>query len=318
MIICAIIIVVLVIVILVLCKKLSDAKQMTRQVMSQLEFLEHEYVSLVLIDLKDDTYSSIKVSEQVERLMQSVNTQANFQLQTVMKNTASEDFHKELLEFVDLTTVEERLKGHDVISFDFKGRYNGWCRSSFRWGNEDKKTVLYMVRQIDSDKIIENELRYQLENDSLTGLRNESYGIKDIIKKLDAKVAGMFCVIEMDGFKTLNDKYGNATGDEIIFEVAKCIKESFKETDVMVRRGGARFAVFSVGINDKEDGRFIMKMLENKITEISVVEENISISVGVVFNRPNENNTYETLLENAESCLKTSRELDGVSVAYFD
>lgn len=243
------------------------------------------YLDIITRRIFQTRYSSIRLTNEIAALLQDVNVQANFQLRTVLNKVATEPFREGLVEFADISTVEERLNESDSLAFDFQGMFNGWCRASFVWANKEEKTVMYMVRLIEKDKLIENQLRYKIENDSLTGFRNEEFGVNTIKQMLDNKKPGMFCLIEVDNFKEINDKYGNDIGDNILVEIADCIKESFKEGDVFIRRGGARFAIFSVDVKDKEDGRFIMKMLESMINVMTIIEEQITISSGVVFNR---------------------------------
>jgi diguanylate cyclase (GGDEF)-like protein len=54
-------------------------------------------------------------------------------------------------------------------------------------------------------------------------------------------------VIDIDDFKVLNDSYGHAAGDEILKQIARAMKESVRETDLIARFGGEEFVVVAKG-----------------------------------------------------------------------
>ena len=45
-------------------------------------------------------------------------------------------------------------------------------------------------------------------------------------------------MIDLDGFKRVNDTYGHDAGDKVIIEVAKCIRQFFRNSDIVARWGG--------------------------------------------------------------------------------
>ncbi len=304
--------------ILFLNKKLVEAN---REIVDTKNFYEtflQDYIALVRIDVKNDTYEVIKVLDNVAKLLQETNEQATFQMKTVMEAVVKAEHLEEMLEFVDFSTLPERMKKTKKISLDFYGNFNGWCRAKIAWEDKENQTVLFSVVEIEDDKSKENQLRYLTENDILSGLHNEKFGVERLKKHLAMSDSGMFALVEVDHFKEINDGYGSIIGDQVIVEVANCIIECSREDDILYRRGGARFAIFAKNIKDRQDGRFIMKMLENRISVVQIEDLKITISSGVAFFRTEEGITYEELLKRAESCIATSRAQDGVSVSYYD
>ena len=51
------------------------------------------------------------------------------------------------------------------------------------------------------------------------------------------------CYIDLDDFKTVNDKFGHATGDLVLSIVADSIKKQIRKTDIFARLGGDEFAL---------------------------------------------------------------------------
>lgn len=86
--------------------------------------------------------------------------------------------------------------------------------------------------------------------DPLTGLRNRRYLIDriddDVAQSLDPRSQPgdlLFFMIDLDHFKTVNDRYGHAAGDVVLVEFARRLRRVFRASDHMVRWGGEEFLV---------------------------------------------------------------------------
>jgi len=102
-------------------------------------------------------------------------------------------------------------------------------------------------------KLAEQNLKYQADHDSLTGLRNRASFVRVLDKQIkqrnDAKIAIFF--IDIDRFKSINDSYGHAVGDELLIEFSRRLTKSF-ETAQVARFGGDEFALFLPDVLDRE------------------------------------------------------------------
>ncbi|MCB5202300.1 sensor domain-containing diguanylate cyclase [Neorhizobium sp. T786] len=100
----------------------------------------------------------------------------------------------------------------------------------------------------------ERELRTAAMTDPLTGFYNRTALPKIVDVGLAAAMtsAQTFGVLylDMDGFKSINDKLGHAMGDEVLCEAALRIREVLRAEDVCVRMGGDEFAIFMSGSCD--------------------------------------------------------------------
>lgn len=87
----------------------------------------------------------------------------------------------------------------------------------------------------------------QALSDPLTGLANRGALEKDIAHQwqMAQRYSQHFCVLmlDIDHFKSINDTYGHAVGDEVLREVANSISETTRQTDVTYRYGGEEFVV---------------------------------------------------------------------------
>ncbi len=102
----------------------------------------------------------------------------------------------------------------------------------------------------------EVEARRLAENDALTGLGN----YRMFWRQLDAEVARcrrhaeVFSLVIMDlnGFKAINDEHGHQCGDEALRRVADALRETLRSEDVCCRQGGDEFAVIAVRAEEAE------------------------------------------------------------------
>ncbi|WKY47683.1 GGDEF domain-containing protein [Eubacteriaceae bacterium ES3] len=106
-----------------------------------------------------------------------------------------------------------------------------------------------------------------INTDFLTGLNNRrefDYYLEDWRKwqKDGKKVAGF--MMDMDGFKAINDNYGHQIGDQALIEMSRILRESFSRDDFLARLGGDEFAAI-VEVTDPQEIENIRKRLDQKI-----------------------------------------------------
>ena len=107
--------------------------------------------------------------------------------------------------------------------------------------------MLAQVQDINDRRHYEQRLEHMADHDPLTGLLNR----RGLERELEAQLArarrypcgGTLAVIDLDGFKHVNDTLGHAAGDTLIAGIADALRQRLRETDVIARMGGDEFAV---------------------------------------------------------------------------
>jgi diguanylate cyclase (GGDEF)-like protein len=117
------------------------------------------------------------------------------------------------------------------------------------------------------------ELARLVSTDALTGLPNRRH----FQEALDVEMArvqrygGSFslALLDLDDFKSFNDRFGHPAGDAVLCELARVIREHMRASDRVARLGGEEFAVILVGTG-KEAARFVVERLRGAIAELDL------------------------------------------------
>jgi diguanylate cyclase (GGDEF)-like protein len=161
---------------------------------------------------------------------------------------------------------------------------------------------------------IYEEVQEKSIRDSLTNLYKRSF----LDEKLDYEIKRSkrdnnkfaFLLIDIDYFKSYNDKYGHLIGDEVLVQVSKILQNSLYETDVISRYGGEEFVVLLPMIDRKQafsKAEKIRSAIENAIffdykNNEELSNEKITVSIGLsCFSQDGE--TQQVLFENADNAL---------------
>jgi diguanylate cyclase (GGDEF)-like protein/PAS domain S-box-containing protein len=119
--------------------------------------------------------------------------------------------------------------------------------SIVRDGHGDPVHFIAQVADISERKLMEDRLRRLADYDSLTGVRNRRQFEHDLAFQINSckrygEQAAML-MIDLDGFKEINDTHGHRVGDEVLKAVAGAIRRRLRSTDTVARLGGDEFAV---------------------------------------------------------------------------
>ena len=119
------------------------------------------------------------------------------------------------------------------------------------------------VRQTNRLLSSSNEmLKVQSERDPLTGLANRRH-FQTVMRQLaaDGKLSGTVYLIDIDHFKHINDRHGHGTGDTVLVEVARRLRDTLREQDLIVRWGGEEFLVVVQSLAPEQVDALAQRML---------------------------------------------------------
>ena len=177
-----------------------------------------------------------------------------------------------------------------------------------------EKVMINSLMDITDKKKLEDELLILSETDVLTGIRNRRSGEAKIEELIGSGAKGMFCLLDIDKFKSINDNYGHTVGDKALIAVAECLKKSFRSSDITMRLGGDEFASFAVGIETEAQGAECINRFFAEVEKIDVPEigrGRISVSLGAVLFNGQKAAEFDTIYAMADSTMYICKKNQG-------
>lgn len=150
-----------------------------------------------------------------------------------------------------------------------------------------------------------NNLRNQVSKDELTGLNNRKEYERYVHSLCQNKENLLICMIDLDKFKEINDRFGHLEGDRALRRAGFCISRVFKEIKepgFVARYGGDEFVIVCRNAT-KESAEMLKKQLEKSIELDNRKEDSfvkISMSIGCVTGTVSNKEEYLELLKQAD------------------
>jgi len=192
----------------------------------------------------------------------------------------------------------------------------------------DGKPIAYMAIRVDitARKRAEAQISYAATHDALTGLASRAALLEIMSEALAAmqrQQRGTLTVylLDLDGFKHVNDTMGHAAGDKLLKELASRLQSSLRETDTVARLGGDEFAIIQTEVADpREDAiELAVRTLElvAKPFHLDGQEVCIGTSIGIAF-APANGTDVGDLLKKADLAMYRVKSEGRNSFSFFD
>ena len=170
--------------------------------------------------------------------------------------------------------------------------------------------VLKFQRGIKAQFLAEHQLSLVARMDHLTGLANRGglveHGLLLLEKAESSRCGYALALIDLDGFKSVNDTYGHGAGDELLKDVSTRIKAVLGGRHFAARLGGDEFAIVFDLDTELDDaialGNQIVSGLNHPFDSGGVAKLQISASVGIA-RLEGPGDTYASIMERADRAL---------------
>ena len=143
------------------------------------------------------------------------------------------------------------------------GRQLTWQYHNTLDAEGDEPYVLGHAQDVTERLRYENQLRDQSVRDALTGLFNRRY-LQQIAEHLGDKDSWGCIVIDLDGFKRVNDTYGHQRGDEVLVGMGRFLIDYVRPGDVVIRSGGDEFIVLLPHAREADVTSVVRRLDENR------------------------------------------------------
>jgi diguanylate cyclase (GGDEF)-like protein len=152
-------------------------------------------------------------------------------------------------------------------------------------------------------------------HDSLTGLANRRLLLDRFavacshLARRPGKVG--FMLVDIDGFKAINDEYGHAVGDHVLVETARRLQSVVRDEDTIARIGGDEFVILLDRVADPESLPSLAERVEQVLAEPIAADAatvRMGASVGYSTTERSDEN-YEALLTRADHAMYAEKQL---------
>jgi len=215
----------------------------------------------------------------------------------------SEFLHRGII--ASLRTITSSI--HYVIhSGDFSLRIPGGPIREFQLFSDDLNSLLMEMQSLKASLLRDNRsLAAKALSDPLTGLANRSAFAARLTQRLDQPHEHeRFALLFLDGdrFKSINDNWGHAAGDEVLKAIGSRLLSLASEPDLVARLGGDEFAMLVSSRTSEAQLQQLMQRIDDTIGEHILIAEGMpvttSVTIGYAWSQPGD--TVESILERAD------------------
>ncbi len=154
----------------------------------------------------------------------------------------------------------------------------------------------------------EDAIRHQAMHDPLTGLSNRILFNDRLEQALARRSRSGGCVgvmiVDLDGFKNVNDSLGHLVGDALLVSVADRFRSQLRGTDTIARLGGDEFAILVETLESAElAGTVAQRVLDALVEPLQLPGQEVAIGASVGIALTDENARADRLLSDADAAM---------------
>jgi len=187
-------------------------------------------------------------------------------------------------------------------------------------------TVAVALQRLTLERHLQDErgkLQHLATHDALTDLPNRTM-LADRLEQALARGARRdlytaLLIVDLDGFKAVNDRFGHPLGDEVLRVVARRLRDAMRAEDTVARLGGDEFAVVAGDLVRPEDAAAIAAKLVQVVQvpiELDATTVVLGASIGISL-APGDAEHGDAMMQNADMALYRVKREGGDGVAYF-
>jgi diguanylate cyclase (GGDEF)-like protein/PAS domain S-box-containing protein len=189
----------------------------------------------------------------IVRVNDALSWVTGYQADELRSMTAMSLVHPDDLDQVKLDLLPLQ-NGEDTVTYAHRMEHAAghtiWvqvCLTALRDDSGEPLHSLIQIVDVSEQRLHEDQLTHIADHDPLTGLLNR----RGFEAELDAHISrcqrygatGALLMLDLDGFKAVNDTLGHGAGDEVIKSAAAALASRLRQSDALARLGGDEFAV---------------------------------------------------------------------------
>lgn len=210
-----------------------------------------------------------------------------------------------------------------------------------RYGNKVRRLILALIsssafiliflygtlRRLNKEQhAAQTQIAHQATHDSLTDLFNRPAVMEHISTRLrdadtEAALGGFaLLLLDLDGFKAVNDSLGHDAGDQLLKEVARRARQELRDSDFIARLGGDEFLIVIPQVSDQETAARVADKLISVISEKFMFGDGVaqvSASIGISL-FPRDARDREALMKCADLALYQAKHVGRNCARFYE
>ncbi len=192
----------------------------------------------------------------------------------------------------------------------------GFAIFSYRRMNE-------LTLEMKARRNAEMEARTLSRHDPLTGLPNRRYFVEmlgDVLLTTTPDSRSALLMLDLDGFKSVNDAYGHAVGDLVLIQFAQRVSAVMRSGAVFIRVGGDEFAVIVPNIRSLDNPTALARRIVTTVAEpflIGPITTTVGVGIGIAI-APSDGMDPETLVQRADRALYRAKAEGRSRIHFFE
>ena len=177
------------------------------------------------------------------------------------------------------------------------------------------RTVDAHLRQM---RRYQEQLAHQVSHDTLTEIGNRAAFEERVTARLADGSGFHVALLDLDDFKTVNDRLGHGTGDALLKAVSRRLLEGLRAEDTVARLGGDEFALLLPGLAPGDAAALLQRVVDHVQRPLLLAGHDMvaRVSIGGTASRPGD--TPEELLRRADVAMYAAKAAGGGRWTWFD
>lgn len=226
--------------------------------------------------------------------------------------------------------IEAALQAHKSwngnVSYRIKNGeiHYGWLEA-YVVDHPEEGTVsrIYTFVDLNQSKSVEEKIQFLSKHDPLTGLFNRIALFNRlenaITRAIHNEMTMAVILVDINGFKAINDQYGHNAGDAVLKEVAKRLNSCVYAKDTVARFGDDQFVLIVDELANEEEAAIVAKRIVAQFACKFVIEnfsEKLSATIGIAMS-PDDGDDVDTLIDSAERAGTRGKPDKGTSYHFY-
>ncbi len=252
-------------------------------------------IAFYIVNFSKDIYEKCQLNSEICAYVEDGTPYEQYAREHISDYVAAED-RESYLQYFSLKNINRAFEDHEQeVRYEYRvpGGKEGlfiWVMTVIRLITDivtgERKGIMY-VKNIDDSKRQQIVMQKRAEYDTILSIYNKNtFNIR--VDSLSKQGSGVFMMLDIDDFKTINDTFGHPFGDKVLIIIADILKTTFPEDAMIGRLGGDEFGIFLPGECGREQIELYMKLLYDRISGFRFREGTsvkVSFSVGIALTK---------------------------------